>query len=77
MSAGELCGWISTGMFACSYLLRSARALLLLQLASACLGLVYGLAVGAMPLVVANAVIVASAGYKIARSLVGRRIGLE
>ena len=77
MSAGELCGWISTGMFACSYLLRSARALLLLQLAPACLGLVYGLTVGAMPLVVANGVIVASAGYKVARSCFGRRIDLK
>ena len=59
MSGPDLVGWAATALFAASYFCRGPRALRLLQAAAALLWLVYGIALHAMPVIVAN-VIVAS-----------------
>jgi len=58
-------GWIATALFTASYFLRQAAALRRLQAAAACLWIVYGLTIGAWPVVVANVVV---AGMAVASS---------
>ena len=59
MSSPDLVGWAATALFAASYFCREPRALRLTQAAAALLWLAYGIALHAMPVIVAN-VIVAS-----------------
>jgi len=56
-------GWIATALFTASYFLRQAAALRRLQAAAACLWIVYGLTIGAWPVVVANLMVAAAALY--------------
>ena len=57
----EWIGWAATALFAASYLCRRPVALRRLQALAASVWIVYGLAIGAMPVVVANAVVAALA----------------
>lgn len=59
MSGPDLVGWAATALFAASYSCREPRRLRLTQAAAALLWLAYGIALDAMPVIVAN-VIVAS-----------------
>jgi hypothetical protein len=59
VSGADLVGWAATALFAVSYFCRGPRALRLLQAAGALLWLAYGVALHALPVIVAN-VIVAS-----------------
>jgi len=59
VSGSDLVGWAATALFAASYFCREPRALRLTQAAAALLWLVYGVALQALPVIVAN-VIVAS-----------------
>jgi hypothetical protein len=59
VSGPDLVGWAATALFAASYFCREPRTLRLMQAAAALLWLAYGIALQAMPVIVAN-VIVAS-----------------
>jgi hypothetical protein len=59
VSGSDLVGWAATALFAASYFCREPRALRLTQAAAALLWLAYGVALMALPVIVAN-VIVAS-----------------
>ena len=56
-------GWVATAIFTASYFFRQPRSLRLIQAAAACVWMVYGLAIGAMPVVVANAIVAVAAVY--------------
>ncbi len=59
----SLLGWGATAVFAGSYFFRQAGMLKKLQAAAACLWIIYGVAIGAGPVVVANLVVGAAALY--------------
>ena len=65
-------GWLATGLFALSYFVRQEFNLLRLQTVSACLWITYGLAIGAMPVVIANVVVASGASLKAFRLWRGR-----
>lgn len=67
MSGADLVGWAATALFAASYFCREPRALRLTQAAAALVWLAYGVALQALPVIVAN-VIVASLALWSARS---------
>jgi hypothetical protein len=54
-------GWIATAIFAASYLFRQPAALRKMQAAAACLGIIYGITIGAGPVVVANLMVAIAA----------------
>ena len=56
-------GWTATAIFAASYFFRRPAALRRVQAAAACLWVVYGLAIGALPVVAANVIVAAAAVY--------------
>jgi len=56
-------GWIATAVFSVSYFCRRPTALRRIQAGAACLWIVYGLKIGAIPVVAANAVVAAAALY--------------
>jgi hypothetical protein len=57
----EWIGWGATAVFAASYLCRRPAVLRRVQALAASVWIVYGLAIGARPVVVANAVVAALA----------------
>ena len=56
-------GWVATAIFSTSYFFRRPAALRRIQAAAACLWVIYGLAIGAFPVVVANVIVAAAALY--------------
>jgi hypothetical protein len=56
-----LLGWAATAIFAASYFFRRASTLTRIQAAAACLWIVYGLKIGAFPVVVANLIVAGAA----------------
>ncbi len=56
-------GWVATALFTASYFLKQAAALRRLQAAAACLWILYGITIGAWPVVVANVLVAAAALY--------------
>ena len=50
-------GWVATAVFASSYLFKRPAALRAAQAAAALLWILYGLLLGAMPVVVSNAAV--------------------
>lgn len=65
MTAGALqwIGWVATAMFASSYFQRTPAALRRTQAVAAGLWIVYGAAIGAPPVIVANLVVACVAVY--------------
>ena len=59
----SLLGWVATAVFGASYLFRQAATLRRIQAAAACLWIVYGVAIAAIPVVVANAIVAGAALY--------------
>jgi len=59
----ETVGWVATAIFSSSYFFRQPAALRRIQAGAACLWVIYGLAIGAMPVVVANLIVAAAALY--------------
>jgi hypothetical protein len=55
-------GWLATGIFVSSYLLRKSGALRGMQMCGAALWILYGFLIHAMPVIVANALVFAAAG---------------
>lgn len=60
----EMIGWCATSCFTLSYFVKKERNLLALQSLASSTWLVYGLVIGAIPLLVANFIVASSAGYK-------------
>ena len=56
-------GWIATALFASSYFFKQPTALRKVQAGAAMLWVVYGLAIHAIPVVVANLVVAGVAAY--------------
>jgi Bacterial inner membrane protein len=54
-------GWIATAVFAASYFFRGPAALRRVQAAAACLWIVYGTLLGALPVVAANVIVAGAA----------------
>jgi len=59
----EVVGWVATATFAVSYFFRQAAALRRVQAAAACLWIVYGVEIRALPVVIANVIVAAAALY--------------
>jgi hypothetical protein len=57
----EWIGWVATAAFTSSYLTRNPVRIRMIQAAAACLWLGYGMVIGAMPVVVANLLVMAAA----------------
>lgn len=62
----DVLGWVATAIFSASYFFRQQAALSRIQ-AAACLWVVYGFAIGAMPVVAANVIVTAAALYSLWR----------
>ena len=54
-------GWIATAVFAASYFFRQPSALRKIQAGAACLWIVYGILLGALPVVAANVIVAIAA----------------
>ncbi len=50
-------GWLATAVFALSYFCKRRATLMQVQALAACLWITYGLALGVVPVVVANAIV--------------------
>ncbi len=59
----EWMGWLATVLFAGSYFCKDPIRLRLLQAVAAVVWIAYGLAIGAVPVVVANAIVASLALY--------------
>jgi len=60
-------GWIATAIFALSYFSRQPETLRRIQAAAACLWIIYGLSINALPVVIANLAVAGAALYSMAR----------
>jgi len=58
-------GWIATAIFTASYFFRGQAALRSIQAVAACVWVVYGLMIGATPVVAANVIVAAAALYSL------------
>ncbi len=56
-------GWAATAVFTASYFARRADTLRYLQMVGAALWLVYGVVIGAPPVIVANTLLLAAAAW--------------
>jgi hypothetical protein len=63
MTAVTWLGWAATGVFVASYFFGRAEAIRRVQMAGAALWIVYGVCLGAAPVVVANALVLAAAAW--------------
>jgi hypothetical protein len=68
----SILGWVATTVFASSYFYSDAAMLKKIQAAAACLWIVYGIAIGAVPVVVANLIVAGAALYSSLRPLSSR-----
>ena len=50
-------GWLATATFACSYFCANEKRLRLLQAGASSLWLIYGILIGALPMIVANFIV--------------------
>lgn len=64
LRGGQWVGWVATGLFSLSYVVKRELHLLLLQALAGTLWLAYAVLIGAMPLLIANAVVTGGALYK-------------
>ena len=54
-------GWIATAAFTSSYFVRNPFQIRAIQAVAACLWLSYGVVIGAMPVIIANMLVVSAA----------------
>jgi hypothetical protein len=73
VSGADLMGWAATGLFAASYFCREPRRLRLTQAAAALLWLGYGIALRAVPVIVANVIVAGLALWSMRSPAVGER----
>jgi hypothetical protein len=62
-------GWLATAVFSASYFFRAPVMLRCLQAAAACLWIVYGVAIRAWPVVIANLIVAVAASATTACSV--------
>ena len=67
-------GWIATAVFAGSYLCKDPMMLRRVQALAACLWAAYGAVIGATPVLVANLLVAAFAGWSSFRPLTARKL---
>jgi hypothetical protein len=60
----EWVGWLATGTFTLSYLVKTELKLLLLQAVAATIWCTYGVLIAKPPLIVANVIVASSAGFR-------------
>lgn len=63
----EYLGWIATAVFVGSYFCKGSLALRRVQMAGALLWVAYGILIDALPVVVANLMVLGAAAWTIAR----------
>jgi hypothetical protein len=63
----ETLGWVATSVFVASYFFARPAALRAVQMGGAVLWIVYGLLIGAVPVIAANALVFAAAAWTFAR----------
>ena len=63
MMNSSMIGWVATAAFAISYFFRRPATLRKIQAFAACLWIMYGVAIGALPVIVANVIVAGSALY--------------
>lgn len=61
-------GWVATTLFVGSYFFTRAALLRAAQMSGAALWIVYGVLIGAMPVVVANALVFGAAAFTLIRA---------
>ena len=61
-------GWIATAVFVSSYFFKRPALLRAAQMAGAALWIVYGVMIGAIPVVVANGLVFAAAAWTMMRT---------
>ena len=64
----EYLGWAATAVFVASYLCRRAEVLTRVQMVGAFMWVLYGLMIGATPVVAANVLVCGAAGWALVRS---------
>ena len=67
MMAIEYLGWAATAVFVASYFCTRSHVLKTVQMIGALMWVVYGLYIGASPVVVANLAVFAAAGWTLVR----------
>ena len=74
----SLIGWLATAVFASSYLFRQPLMLRRIQAGAACLWVIYGVAIDAVPVVVANLIVAGAALYSsFAQRAIARRSKID
>lgn len=64
-------GWVATAVFATSYFVPSVSMLKKIQAAAACLWILYGVNIGAIPVIVANVIVAGAALFSTFRAWSG------
>ena len=64
----EALGWIATGVFVSSYFFKRPALLRAAQMVGACLWILYGAIIGAIPVVVANGLVFGAAAWTLLRA---------
>jgi hypothetical protein len=63
----ETLGWVATAVFVASYFFAKPAALRAVQMGGALLWIVYGVLIGAIPVIAANVLVFAAAAWTFAR----------
>jgi hypothetical protein len=63
MINANMIGWVATAVFAISYFFRRPATLRKIQAFAACLWIMYGIAIGALPVIFANVIVAGAALY--------------
>ena len=64
----DILGWIATAVFVSSYVFKRPALLRAAQMVGACLWILYGVLIGAIPVVVANGLVFAAAAWTLLRA---------
>ena len=68
----EILGWIATAVFVSSYFFKRPALLRAAQMVGACLWILYGAIIGAIPVVVANGLVFGAAAWTLLRARAAR-----
>ncbi|MEO8064604.1 MAG: hypothetical protein ABI821_17850 [Pseudomonadota bacterium] len=61
-------GWVATAMFVSSYFFRRAALLRAAQMSGAALWIIYGVMIGALPVIAANVLVFTAAAWTLLRA---------
>lgn len=68
MATTEILGWVATAVFVSSYFFTRPALLRAAQMIGACLWILYGTIIGAIPVVVANGLVFGAAAWTLLKS---------